>query len=124
MSLILLVEDNETNAEGLMRLLEKRGFRVTLSTTGEDGIKAYKELKPSLVLMDVSLPLMDGFEATLAIREYEQENSLPVIPVIAFTAHAMVADKMRAEEVGCTDFESKPVAINQLIKKINKYLTD
>lgn len=115
MATILLVEDNEMNADMLSRRLVRRGHEVIVAVSGEEGVERCRALQPALVLMDVSLPGIDGWEAT---RRLKSEAATRSIPVIALTAFAMEADRQRAVEAGCDDFETKPVEFERLIAKI------
>jgi len=121
MKKILLVEDNVMNQEGFFRLLSKRGYTVVVATSGESAITKYNEDMPDLILMDVSLPDMSGFDVTRVIRSLEASASRPATPIIAITAHAMVQDRVHAIEAGCTDFEPKPMEFKRLFQKIAKY---
>lgn len=117
MTKILLVEDNEDNRDMLSRRLERKGFVVTLAIDGLDGINKAKENMPDLILMDMSLPVMDGWQATKTLKsEPETKN----IPVIALTAHAMSSDRDKAIEAGCDDYDTKPVDFKRLLAKIEK----
>ena len=119
MAKILLVEDNEMNRDSLSRLLMRRGFEVIFAEDGEEAVTQAQTLLPDLVLMDISLPKMDGYEATRILRSQEPTRG---IPIIALTAHAMTSDREKAMEAGCTDFESKPVEFQRLLAKIQGYL--
>lgn len=116
---ILLVEDNEMNRNMLMRRLVKRGFDVITAVTGIEAIAKAQAEKPDLVLMDLSLPEMDGWEAMRRLRANEGSANLRII---ALTAHAMAEDKRKATEAGCDDFDTKPVDIERLITKMNALL--
>ena len=116
---ILLVEDNEMNRDSLSRLLARRGYEVIFAEDGEEAVAVTQSALPDLVLMDISLPRLDGYEATRILRAIEGTRS---IPIIALTAHAMTSDRERAMEAGCTDFESKPVEFARLMGKIQTYL--
>jgi len=117
MTKILLVEDNEDNRDMLSRRLERKGFIVSLAIDGLDGINKAKENMPDLILMDMSLPIMDGWQATKTLKsEPETKN----IPVIALTAHAMSSDRDKAMEAGCDDYDTKPVDFKRLLVKIEK----
>ena len=117
MKKILLVEDNEDNRDMLSRRLERKDFIVTLAVDGQDGVNKAKEETPDIILMDMSLPVMDGWEATKALKASpETEN----IPIIALTAHAMSSDREKAIEAGCDDYDTKPVDFKRLIDKIEK----
>ena len=117
MKKILLVEDNEDNRDMLSRRLERKGFVVTLAVDGQDGMNKAKEELPDIILMDMSLPVMDGWEATKALKESSDTEN---IPVIALTAHAMSSDREQAIEAGCDDYDTKPVDFKRLLEKIAK----
>ena len=105
MTKILLVEDNEDNRDMLSRRLERKGFMVTLAIDGQDGVSKANSDLPDLILMDMSLPVMDGWEATKSLKESPETAN---IPVIALTAHAMSSDREKAIEAGCDDYDTKP----------------
>src|SRR5690606_23022600 len=113
---ILLVEDNEMNRDMLSRRLLRRGHEVVMAVDGQAAVSAAVEQLPDLVLMDMGLPVMDGWEATRRIKADARTAS---IPVIALTAHAMAEDRERALEAGCDDFDTKPVDLARLIGKID-----
>ena len=117
---ILLVEDNEMNRDMLSRRLERKGFEVVLAFDGEDGVSKAQTETPDLILMDMSLPEMDGWEATKLIKSVPATGS---IPVIALTAHAMSGDREKAIEAGCDDYDTKPVELPRLLEKIQTLLT-
>lgn len=119
MAKILLVEDNEMNRDSLSRLLARRGFDMVFAEDGEEAVRIAQEALPDLILMDISLPRMDGYEATRLLRGMETTRA---IPIIALTAHAMTSDREKALEAGCTDFESKPVEFARLLEKIQARL--
>ena len=119
MTKILLVEDNEMNRDVMFRLLSRRGYQVVFAEDGEAAIDQAIQEKPDLVLMDISLPKIDGYEATRRLRELESSKE---IPIIALTAHAMTSDRKKAFEAGCTDFETKPVEFPRLLAKIESHL--
>ena len=119
MAKILLVEDNEMNRDVMFRLLSRRGYQVVFAEDGEAAITQAADERPDLVLMDISLPKIDGYEATRRVRELETGKD---IPIIALTAHAMTSDREKAFEAGCTDFETKPVEFPRLLAKIESYL--
>jgi two-component system, cell cycle response regulator DivK len=119
MTKILLVEDNELSADMLLRRLKKRGYDVHLATDGQQAVDMAVALLPELVLMDISLPLIDGFEATRRIR---QNPSTAVVPIIALTAHALPVERARALEAGCDDYDIKPVELERLLGKITAVL--
>jgi CheY-like chemotaxis protein len=112
---ILLVEDNEMNRDMLSRRLVRRGFAVDVATDGEQGVEMARAGGYDLVLMDMSLPGIDGWEATCRLRA---EPETQTIPIIALTAHAMAGDRDRALEVGCNDYDTKPVEFDRLLGKI------
>ena len=114
---ILLVEDNELNRDSLSRLLKRQGLDVTFAEDGEQGVKAALAEQPDLVLMDIGLPMMDGFDATRALRAQGAR-----MPVIALTAHALQSDQEKALAAGCDDFETKPVEFPRLLAKIKHLL--
>ena len=120
---ILLIEDNELTRVMLSRRLERTGFEVCLAIDGLAGIAAARAEHPDLILMDVSLGLgkMDGWEATQKIKA---EPATAGIPIMALTAHAMASDRLKAVEVGCADFDTKPVDFKRLLTKINALLED
>jgi len=112
---ILLVEDNELSADMLMRRLQKRGYEVHLAKDGHQAVALTKSLIPDLVLMDISIPLIDGCEAT---RQIKVDPLLQNIPIIALTAHALPFERARAMEAGCIDYDTKPVDLDRLLGKI------
>ncbi|HWQ54631.1 MAG TPA: response regulator [Bryobacteraceae bacterium] len=116
---ILLVEDNEMNRDMLTRRLTRKGFEVVAATDGEQGIEAAHSQAPGIILMDMSLPALDGWEAT---RRLKADPRTSAIPVIALTAHAMPGDRDRALEAGCDDYETKPVEFPVLLEKIHRLL--
>lgn len=116
---ILLVEDNEMNRDMLSRRLEKRGYSVIIAVDGGEGVaKASAEL-PDLILMDMSLPVLDGWDAT---KQVKADPATKGIPIIALTAHAMESDRQKALEAGCDDFDTKPVELARLLTKIEELL--
>lgn len=116
---ILLVEDNEMNRDMLSRRLEKRGYTVVLAVDGAAGIAQAKAEKPDLILMDMSLPVIDGWEATKQIRA---DAEIAATPIIALTAHAMSSDREKCLQAGCDDFDTKPVELPRLLSKIEEML--
>jgi two-component system cell cycle response regulator DivK len=120
---ILLIEDNEVNRAMLSRRLERKGFEVCLAIDGPAGIAAARAENPDLILMDVNLGhgKMDGWEATQRIKA---DRATAGIPIMAVTAHALASDRLKAVEVGCADFETKPVDFNRLLTKISALLED
>jgi CheY-like chemotaxis protein len=119
MARILLVEDNEMNRDMLSRRLIRRGHEVTMAFDGPAGVAAATNDRPDLILMDISLPGMDGWEATKVLRCQVETAS---IPIIALTAHAMEMDRQRSLEVGCNDFDTKPIDLARLLIKIDALL--
>ena len=119
MSKILLVEDNETNRDMLSRRLVRRGYEVLLASDGESGLAFAGSQAPDLILMDMSLPVLDGWEAT---RRLKAAPATQHIPVIALTAHAMSSDRDKALEAGCDDYDTKPVELLRLLEKIETLL--
>ncbi len=116
---VLLIEDNEMNRDMLSRRLTKRGYEVVMAIDGQQGIDMSVSEKPDLILLDMSLPVVDGWEAAQQIKA--NEISKPV-PLIALTAHAMAADKERALSAGCDDFDTKPVELPRLLGKMETLL--
>jgi two-component system cell cycle response regulator DivK len=115
LSKLLLVEDNEMNRDMLVRRLQRRGFEVVVALDGAQGIALAKSESPALILMDISLPVLDGWEATRQLKMAAETKS---IPVIALTAHAMTGDREKCIAAGCDDFDTKPVEISRLLDKI------
>jgi two-component system cell cycle response regulator DivK len=116
---ILLVEDNEMNRDMLSRRLQRRGYEVVTAVDGERGLALTKSETPALVLMDMSLPGIDGWEAT---RQLKADPATRAIPVIALTAHAMAGDREQALAAGCDDFDIKPIDLDRLLGKIEALL--
>jgi two-component system cell cycle response regulator DivK len=121
MSVILLVEDNELNRDMLSRRLIRKGYEILIAVNGEQGIASALAHQPDLILMDMSLPKIDGWDATRAIKANAETAH---IPVIALTAHAMAGDRERALEAGCDEYDSKPVDLLRLLSKITTFLGD
>ncbi|MEA2078914.1 MAG: response regulator [Pseudomonadota bacterium] len=119
MSKILLVEDNEMNRDMLSRRLKRKGFEVVIAIDGQAGVDMASSTNPDIILMDLSLPVMDGWEAT---RRLKADPATQRIPVIALTAHAMSGDEVKAREAGCDDYDTKPVNLNRLLEKIGTLL--
>jgi CheY-like chemotaxis protein len=119
MAKILLVEDNEMNRDMLSRRLARNGFEVVIAVDGRKGVEMATSEKPDLILMDMSLPVMDGWDAT---RHVKADPATKSIPVIALTAHAMVEDRDKAMAAGCDDFDTKPVELPRLLEKIGALL--
>jgi CheY-like chemotaxis protein len=119
MAKILLVEDNEMNRDMLSRRLQRKGYQVTIATDGQQGVEMATADLPALILMDMSLPVLDGWEATRRIKADERTRH---IPIIALTAHAMQGDEVKAKEAGCDDYDTKPVELPRLLDKIQAQL--
>ncbi len=119
MTTILIVEDNELNREMLSRRLMRRGYDVLLAVDGEQGLAVAQASTPDLILMDMSLPIVDGWEAT---RRMKTDEALKRIPVIALTAHAMANDRDKALQAGCDDYDTKPIELPRLLAKIEALL--
>jgi CheY-like chemotaxis protein len=116
---ILLVEDNELNRDMLLRRLERRGFEVIVATDGEMGVTLAQSSLPDLILMDMSLPVMDGWEATRTLKD---GNATRHIPVIGLSAHAMQSDREKGLQSGCDDYDTKPVEFERLLGKMSALL--
>jgi CheY-like chemotaxis protein len=116
---ILLVEDNELNRDMLSRRLERKGYSVAMAVDGQQGVEMAASEAPDLILMDMSLPVLDGWEATRRIKADERTRH---IPIIALTAHAMQGDEDKAKEAGCDDYDTKPVELPRLLEKMAKLL--
>ena len=116
---ILLVEDNEMNRDMLSRRLIRRGYEVVVAVDGEEGVARAESELPALILMDMSLPVLDGWEAARKLRATPATRA---IPIIALTAHAMAGDRERALGAGCDDFDTKPIELDRLLAKIEKLL--
>src|SRR5438874_9978229 len=119
MTKILIVEDNEMNRDMLARRLKRRGYEVLVAVDGEMGIELARTMAPDLILMDMSLPMIDGWEAT---RRLKADADLKHIPIIALTAHAMATDREKALEAGCDDYDTKPIELPRLLGKIETWL--
>jgi two-component system cell cycle response regulator DivK len=119
MTKILLVEDNEMNRDMLSRRLIRKGYEVVMATDGQQGVSMATSERPDLILMDMSLPVLDGWEAT---RRLKADPATGRIPVIALTAHAMAGDRDKALAAGCDDFDTKPVELTRLLEKIEALL--
>jgi two-component system, cell cycle response regulator DivK len=117
---ILLVEDNEMNRDMLSRRLERRGHEVLVAVDGLEGVETAERAAPDLILMDMSLPVLDGWDAT---RRLKAQPSTRDIPIIALTAHAMSGDRQRAIDAGCDDYDTKPVELTRLLEKIDALLS-
>ena len=121
MAKVLLVEDNEMNRDMLSRRLQRRGYEVLLAVDGQQGIDMSRRESPDILLLDMSLPVKDGWQVA---REMKADDSLRRIPIIALTAHAMADDRLRAMEAGCDDYDSKPVDLPRLLSKMNALLAE
>lgn len=119
MAKILLVEDNEMNRDMLSRRLIRRGYEVVMAVDGQQGIDMARTQAPDLVLMDMSLPVIDGWEAAGRLKSASETQN---IPIIALTAHAMVGDREKAVGAGCDDFDTKPIDLSRLLEKIETLL--
>ena len=119
MAKILLVEDNEMNRDMLARRLERRGYQVVIAMDGAQGVQLAQTEAPDLILMDMSLPVLDGWEATQRLKA---EPTTRTIPIIALTAHAMAGDREKALAAGCDDYDSKPIEFTRLLEKIQTLL--
>ncbi len=119
MTTILIVEDNEMNRDMLSRRLERKGYKILIAVDGETGITVAKANLPDLILMDMSLPVVDGWEAT---RRIKADDDLKHIPVIALTAHAMANDRAKALEAGCDEYDTKPIDLPRLLDKMERLL--
>lgn len=115
---ILLVEDNEMNRDMLSRRLLRRGYEVVIAVDGQQGVEFALREQPQLILMDMSLPVIDGWEAT---RRLKADPATRQIPVIALTAHAMAGDREQALAAGCDDYDTKPIELTRLLPKIEKF---
>ena len=119
MNKLLLVEDNEMNRDMLSRRLERKGYHVVMAVDGEQAVAMARSENPTLILMDMSLPVIDGWEAT---RRIKADAAMKHIPIIALTAHAMAGDEQKAKEAGCDDYDTKPVELPRLLGKIETLL--
>jgi CheY-like chemotaxis protein len=116
---ILIVEDNELNRDMLSRRLERRGYETLVAVDGEEGLEVARRSHPNLILMDMSLPVLDGWEATRLLKSAPETAA---IPIVALTAHAMSGDRERALEAGCDEYDTKPVEFPRLVTKIESLL--
>lgn len=119
MSKILLVEDNEMNRDMLSRRLIKNGYEIAIAVNGEESVELAKSMLPDLILMDMSLPVMDGWEATTLIKSDPLTRH---IPIIALTAHAMDEDRQKTLDAGCDEYDSKPIELTRLLSKIRLFV--
>jgi len=120
MAKILIVEDNEMNRDMLSRRLERKGFDVVMAEDGKIGVDMSKSETPDLILMDLSLPVMDGWEATSTIKADDETRN---IPIIVLTAHAMAGDREKALEAGADEYDTKPIEFKRLLGKIKEFLS-
>jgi len=118
---ILIVEDDELNRDSLRRLLRRRGFEILLAVDGNEGVEVARTEAPDLILMDMSLPGIDGWEATRRLKDAPQTRA---IPIIALTAHAMASDRDKALAAGCDDYDTKPIDLERLLPKIQALLPE
>ena len=119
MTKILLVEDNEMNRDMLSRRLERKGYSVAIAVDGQQSVEMAQADPPALILMDMSLPIIDGWEAT---RRIKSSDATKAIPIIALTAHAMQGDEQKAKDAGCDDYDVKPVELPRLLEKMERLL--
>lgn len=117
---VLIVEDNEDNRDMLMRRLHRKGFEVIMAVDGAQGVELALQESPDIILMDMSLPVMDGWSATKEIKSNPQTTN---IPVIALTAHDMSSDRQRAMDVGCDDYDTKPIDMPRLLGKMGRFIS-
>jgi CheY-like chemotaxis protein len=121
MSKILLVEDNQDSREGLSRRLQRRGYEVVVACDGREGVELASSAAPDLILMDINLPVLDGWEATRLIRSADATRD---IPIIALTAHALTSDRQKTLDAGCDDYHTKPVELPRLLNQIEVLLQE
>jgi len=119
MTTILIVEDNEMNRDMLSRRLERKGYKILIAVDGAEGVDVTRAQMPDLILMDMSLPVVDGWEAT---RRIKADAGLKHIPIIALTAHAMANDREKALDAGCDEYDTKPIELPRLLGKIESLL--
>jgi two-component system, cell cycle response regulator DivK len=119
MAKILIVEDNEMNRDMLSRRLTRKGYDIIIAVDGEEGIQKALTEKPDLILMDMSLPIIDGWTATTQLKQTEETKATPII---ALTAHAMAGDQQKALDAGCNDYDTKPIELSRLLSKIESLL--
>ena len=120
MATILLVEDNELNRDMLRRRLQRKGYDVVIAVDGAEGVSTARSVAPSIILLDMSLPVLDGWEVARRLKAGEDTRS---IPIIALTAHAMAGDRERAVEAGCDDYDTKPIDLYRLLGKVEALLS-
>jgi len=119
MAKVLIVEDDEMNRESLSRLLKRRGYEIVIGIDGQEGLNLARSEGPDIILMDMSLPIVDGWEAT---RQLKADANTKDVPIIALTAHAMATDRDKALGAGCDDFDTKPIELDRLLGKIQALL--
>jgi two-component system, cell cycle response regulator DivK len=119
MKRILIVEDNEMNRDVLSRRLRRQGYEVLIATAGLDGLRLARDARPDLILMDLSMPDIDGWECAKRLKAGVETSA---IPIIALTAHAMLDDRQKALDAGCDDFDTKPIDFSGLLEKMNRLL--
>lgn len=119
MAKILIVEDDELNRDMLKRRLERRGFQLLIAENGEQALDLVNRETPDLILMDMSMPILDGWEAT---RRIKADETTKAIPIIGLSAHAMATDREKAFAAGCDEYDTKPIDLNRLVEKIQKFL--
>ena len=120
MAKILIVEDNEMNRDMLSRRLQRKGFEIVMAEDGQQGVDMSKSENPDVILMDLGLPVMDGWQATTTIKA---EESTKNIPIIVLTAHAMAGDREKALDAGADEYDTKPIEFKRLLGKINDFLS-
>ena len=120
MAKILIVEDNEMNRDMLSRRLQRKGFEIVMAEDGQQGVDMSKSENPDVILMDLGLPVMDGWQATSSIKEDETTKD---IPIIVLTAHAMAGDREKALDAGADEYDTKPIEFKRLLGKINDFLS-
>ena len=120
MAKILIVEDNEMNRDMLSRRLQRKGFEVVMAEDGQQGVDMSKSENPDVILMDLGLPVMDGWQATSSIKEDETTKN---IPIIVLTAHAMAGDREKALDAGADEYDTKPIEFKRLLGKIKEFLS-
>jgi two-component system cell cycle response regulator DivK len=120
MKRILIVEDNEMNRDALSRRLRRQGFEVLIATAGLDGLRLAAGARPDLILMDLGMPDIDGWECT---KRLKADAVTSAIPIIALTAHAMLGDRQKALDAGCDDFDTKPIDFPGLLERMNRLLS-
>jgi len=118
---ILLVEDNEMNRDMLTRRLQRKGYEVVIAADGKEAVRKAQSQTPDLILMDIRLPVMDGWEATRRIKTVPETQS---IPIIALTAHAMAGDMEKCMDAGCDDYDTKPIDLSRLLEKMQALLSN